>query len=72
MMEERFGDVTVVLHRADLQETLLEALHEDAVRLSCAFRSFQQSEDGVVARFADGREEHGDFLVGADGLHSTV
>lgn len=72
MMVERFGDVTVVLHRADLQEALLEALDGDAVRLGAEFRSFQQGEEGVVARFGDRREEHGDFLVGADGLHSAV
>jgi 2-polyprenyl-6-methoxyphenol hydroxylase-like FAD-dependent oxidoreductase len=28
--------------------------------------------DGVTARFDNGAAEHGDLLVGADGLHSTV
>ena len=33
---------------------------------------FEQSRDGVVAHFADGSTAHGEVLVGADGLRSTV
>ena len=71
-MEERFGDVTVALHRADLQKTLSAALDGDAVRLGAEFTGFEQDEGGVVARFADGWEERGDLLIGADGLRSAV
>ena len=72
-MEEGFGDVSVAVHRADLQEVLLGALEpRDAVRLGIDFRGFEQDGDGIVACFADGREERGDLLVGADGLRSTV
>lgn len=74
VMEERFGDVTVGIHRASLQQALLEELEETGgeVRLGADFSGFEQDERGVVARFADGREERGDLLVGADGLHSAV
>ena len=71
-MEERFGDVNVALHRAHLQKTLLAALDEGAIRLGAEFAGFEQDGGGVVARFANGREECGDLLVGADGLHSVV
>ena len=71
-MEERFGDVNVTLHRADLQKTLLAALDEDTVRLDAEFAGFEQDQGGVLARFANGREERSDLLVGADGLHSVV
>ena len=71
-MEERFGDVNVALHRADLQKTLFAALDEGAIRLGAEFAGFEQDGGGVVARFANGREECGDLLVGADGLHSVV
>ena len=74
VMEERFGDVTVGIHRARLQQALLEALEEAGgeVRLGAAFVAFGQGERGVTARFAEGREERGDLLVGADGLRSAV
>lgn len=71
-MEERFGDVNVALHRADLQKTLLAALDEDTVRLDAEFAGFEQDQGGALARFANGREERSDLLVGAYGLHSVV
>ncbi|NVO14931.1 MAG: FAD-dependent monooxygenase [Rhodoplanes sp.] len=37
-----------------------------------ALAGFEQSEAGVVLRFADGGTESGDLLVGADGIRSTV
>jgi 2-polyprenyl-6-methoxyphenol hydroxylase-like FAD-dependent oxidoreductase len=71
-MEERFGDVTAVVHRADLQKTLHTALGEEVIRLGVEFTGFEQDIGGVVARFAGGREERCDLLIGADGLHSVV
>ena len=63
----------VLLHRADLQKALLAGLGEDAVRLDAEFTSFEQNGTGdVVARFADGQEERGDLLIGADGIRSAV
>ncbi|CCH33268.1 FAD-dependent monooxygenase [Actinosynnema sp. NPDC047251] len=32
----------------------------------------ESTDDGVVARFADGTTAHGDVLIGADGIRSTV
>ncbi len=71
-LEERFGGPTVAVHRADLQRTLLSALDESAVRLGAGFTGFEQDRGGVVARFADGREEPCELLIGADGLRSTA
>lgn len=75
VMEERFGDVSVAVHRADLQGALLSALGEvgGAVRLRAGFTGFERDgAGGVVVRFADGREERCDLLIGADGLRSAV
>jgi 2-polyprenyl-6-methoxyphenol hydroxylase-like FAD-dependent oxidoreductase len=37
-----------------------------------AFKTFEDTGSGVLARFADGGAEQGDVLIGADGLRSTV
>ncbi len=71
-MEQRSGDVTVAVHRAVLHKMLLGALDGDAVRLGAGFTGFEQDGGGIVARFAGGREERGELLIGADGLHSTL
>jgi 2-polyprenyl-6-methoxyphenol hydroxylase-like FAD-dependent oxidoreductase len=37
-----------------------------------SLRALQQDGDGVTATFADGAQERGDLLLGADGIRSTV
>src|SRR5215213_4933522 len=71
-MEERYGGVTTVVHRADLQKTLHAALGKEAIRLGAEVTGFEQDKGGVVVRFAGGREERCELLIGADGLHSTI
>ncbi len=71
-LRSSFGDANLAVHRADLQGAVFSALPTGTVRLGAEFVGFEQNGEGVVARFADGREERGDFLVGADGLHSSV
>ena len=44
----------------------------DVVQLGSECVGFDEDADGVTARFADGREERGAMLIGADGLHSTI
>ena len=69
LSEERWHGVS--LRRADLQEILLRAL-EGEVELGARCTGFAQDGGGVTVRFAGGREERGDVLVAADGLHSEV
>jgi 2-polyprenyl-6-methoxyphenol hydroxylase-like FAD-dependent oxidoreductase len=61
---------TIAVHRGDLQAVLAEAAGE--VRLGVEVTAVEQDDGGVVARGADGSEERGDLLVGADGLGSAV
>jgi 2-polyprenyl-6-methoxyphenol hydroxylase-like FAD-dependent oxidoreductase len=61
---------TIAIHRADLQRELAAAAGE--VRLGAEITALEQHGDGVVARGADGSEERGDLLVGADGLSSVL
>jgi 2-polyprenyl-6-methoxyphenol hydroxylase-like FAD-dependent oxidoreductase len=66
------GAPCVVAHRADLQRTLLEALPREDVHTDRDCVGVEQTDNAVLARFADGREERGDLLVGADGIRSAV
>jgi 2-polyprenyl-6-methoxyphenol hydroxylase-like FAD-dependent oxidoreductase len=61
---------TIAIHRADLQRELADAAGE--VRLRAEVTAVEERDDGVFARGADGKEERGDLLVGADGVRSVV
>jgi 2-polyprenyl-6-methoxyphenol hydroxylase-like FAD-dependent oxidoreductase len=71
-LRSRFGEANLAVHRADLQSALLAALPRATVRLAAEFVGFAGYDAGVVARFADGSEERGDLLIGADGIDSSV
>ncbi|MFC6976910.1 NAD(P)/FAD-dependent oxidoreductase [Halomicroarcula sp. GCM10025709] len=67
---ERFGYGFVAVHRADLQQILLDALSvEVRTDMDCVAVS---STDPPRARFDDGTTITPDLLIGADGIHSTV
>jgi 2-polyprenyl-6-methoxyphenol hydroxylase-like FAD-dependent oxidoreductase len=61
---------TIAVHRGDLQAVLAEAAGD--VRLGVEITTVEPGDDVVVARGADGTQERGDLLVGADGLSSVV
>jgi 2-polyprenyl-6-methoxyphenol hydroxylase-like FAD-dependent oxidoreductase len=57
----------------DRMQRLLRAGIDDAhYHLGCNFERVDQDEHGVRVLFSDGRVEHGDILVGGDGLRSSV
>ena len=65
----------VHIHRADLIECLSGALRRRAgncIHLDATLAQYRQTDDAVVAELTNGRQHHGDILVGADGIHSTV
>lgn len=66
------GAVPLAVRRADLHRVLTGALDPEAFHLGAALARVGQSADGVVAFLADGREERGAVLVGADGMGSAV
>jgi FAD-dependent urate hydroxylase len=68
------GTVSQTLKRADLYR----ALRDEAVRRGARVEYGKRLVDaettlgGIVARFEDGTEAEGDFLIGADGIHSRT
>jgi len=51
---------------------LMSGLPEDAYHTGVRLDRLEQDDASVTAVFTDGRKEHGDLLVGADGVRSTV
>jgi 2-polyprenyl-6-methoxyphenol hydroxylase-like FAD-dependent oxidoreductase len=70
--EQAVGAPTVGVRRPDLHRVLAAGVDPGAIVLGRECTAVEQSPDGVLARFADGTEEQGDILIGADGLRSTV
>jgi len=55
-----------------LYHALLDALPPRTYQFGKRLTRVEQDADGVTAVFADGSSEHGDLLVGTDGIRSTV
>lgn len=68
----QMGAQVMGTRRALLMKALADAVDEEAMVLGTELTRFEQDDDGVTAHFADGREERGDVLIGADGINSTV
>ena len=62
----------LALHRADLQEVLLEAVPLNSVHLGQSFIDYSQTNDQIIVHFANGNSVETDILIGADGIHSKV
>lgn len=69
---EELGSFDVGVARTDMMSMLYEAADPAVVTAGAKLVDFEQDAGGVTARFADGREERGDVLVGADGVRSVV
>jgi 2-polyprenyl-6-methoxyphenol hydroxylase-like FAD-dependent oxidoreductase len=69
---DSLGAFDVGIARQDLVSLLYGAIDQEHVTPSAKLVDFVEDGTGVTARFADGREERGDVLVGADGLRSVI
>ena len=71
-VRQRFGEPYLLLHRADLHDTLVNALPRDAVAYNKRLIDVAQTASAVKLTFADGTIAEADALIAADGVHSTV
>jgi len=71
-IEKAMGAANIGIHRADLLRLLADTLAPGTVQLDAHCVGYMQEEGGVTSHFADGRHDHADMLVGADGLHSVI
>lgn len=70
-LQTKFGELSVMVHRAELHDLLRTALGQP-LRLGMACVAVTTDAQGVAVRFDNGEEVRGDLVVGADGLHSQV
>lgn len=59
------GDAASV-GRMALRDVMLDGLEKDIVQFGKKFVSYEKHENKIVAKFDDGQEVEGDFLVAAD------
>ncbi|MEU1020288.1 FAD-dependent monooxygenase [Streptomyces sp. NPDC005898] len=72
-LADRLGAANYAVHRADLQQTLLDAIGDDQeIELNASATGFTTGDDGVEVTFEDGRTATGDILIGADGFNSAI
>jgi 2-polyprenyl-6-methoxyphenol hydroxylase-like FAD-dependent oxidoreductase len=74
-MKARFGQPAVNMCRATLNEMLINKAWCENVELQFEKRLVaieDRADQPVVAHFADGTTAEGDFVIGADGVHSAV
>lgn len=58
--------------RGDVAEILMGAMEGVPCHFNQVIESIKQSDDDVKVQFNDGRVEHYDLVIGADGTHSTT
>src|ERR1700694_4469506 len=68
----RYGHDLILVHRAELHASLLEAVGRYNVRAAAEVVGFEQDARSVEIRLASGEGFEVDALVGADGLRSVV
>jgi len=72
---EKYGAPYYLLHRADLITILgetLEARSPGALMLGKTVSSYENNPSGATLVFEDGSKAHGDVVIAADGIHSTL
>jgi 2-polyprenyl-6-methoxyphenol hydroxylase-like FAD-dependent oxidoreductase len=74
-MERRFGQPSVTMRRAMLNEAIVDKAWSSCVEVHFEKRLARiedRPDQPIVAHFTDGSSAEGDFLIGADGVHSVV
>jgi len=65
-----FGEVSIAIHRWDLQEALQSALRSTQIVTAKRALNFSQHENSVDVQFEDGTEINSPAVIACDGIHS--
>lgn len=72
---ERFGNPYAVIHRADIHGSLVEGAKQYGnleIITNCHIQKVDQDDAGVTITDQNGKQYHGQALIGADGVKSVV
>lgn len=69
---ESGGPSAICVRRRDLLNQLARLVDPKSVHCRHRCLAFEEGAQGVTVRFQNGAEARGDFLIGADGLHSVI
>lgn len=72
LLTEQFGAPNIAIHRAELQQVLLEELPEAMITTGKRAVRFSNAVDRIQLIFNDGSSVEGDYLIAADGIHSPI
>lgn len=71
-MRQQYGTDNFTIHRARLYQALLEELEEGTVVTSKVIREVKTETDSILLYFKDGSTHVCDYLIAADGIHSSI
>lgn len=69
---QQVGEFPYPVARAELQAMLIDTFGRQRVNFGKRVIQVEQSDNGVIATFADNSQVQGDFLIAADGTHSVI
>lgn len=69
---QQVGEFPYPVARAELQAMLINTFGRQRVNFGKRVIQVEQSDNGVIATFADHSQASGDFLIAADGTHSVI
>ncbi|ORM55312.1 monooxygenase [Pantoea conspicua] len=69
---QQVGEFPYPVARAELQAMLIDTFGRQRVNFGKRVIQVEQSDNGVIATFADNSQAQGDFLIAADGTHSVI
>ncbi len=71
-VSKKYGINNFTIHRAALHEVLYRHVNPNAITLNKKAVDIKQSSSGVTILFSDGTEHQTDYLIVADGIHSSI
>ena len=71
-LNARYGVDNFTIHRADLHHLLLSKLDARLVHTNKKAIDIEQKENSIIIKFQDGAQHETEYLIVADGIHSSI